>query len=111
MTEKAQEKSGSKFSGLLAAIKDRNEEDEPARIDQTVAGNESNVDIINGSVIGTKRGRPRGKRSNADFVQVTAYIGKQTHREVKIALLGEEKGREFSELVENLLSEWLKERQ
>lgn len=56
------------------------------------------------------KGRPKGKRSNPDFEQVTAYIRKQTHQGVKIALLQEGEDREFSELVEELLSEWLQTR-
>ena len=52
--------------------------------------------------------RPPGKRRNPDFEQVTAYIRKQTHQGVKIALLQEGQGQEFSELVENLLAGWLK---
>ena len=56
------------------------------------------------------RGRPRGKRSDPDFDQVTAYIRKQTHQGTKIALLQEGRGREFSELVEDLLAKWLKAR-
>lgn len=47
-----------------------------------------------------------GKRSDDDYRQVSAYIRKDTHQRVKIALLQEE--REFSELVEELLSGWLK---
>ena len=54
-----------------------------------------------------KRGRPPGKRSNPDFEQITAYIRKDTHQGVKIVLLQEGKGQEFSELVEKLLSGWL----
>lgn len=54
-----------------------------------------------------KRGRPRGKRSHPDFEQVSAYISKSTHLSVKIALLQEGRGREFSELVEELLGQWL----
>ena len=46
-----------------------------------------------------------GKRSDNDYRQVSAYIRKDTHQRVKIALLQEE--REFSELVEELLSSWL----
>ena len=54
-----------------------------------------------------KRGRPPGKRSHPDFEQITAYIRKDTHHAVKIALL--KNGRkEFSELVEELLHLWLK---
>jgi len=54
-----------------------------------------------------RRGRPRGKRSHPDFEQVSAYISRRTHLSVKIALLQEGQGREFSELVEELLSQWL----
>jgi hypothetical protein len=57
-----------------------------------------------------KLGRPAGKRTDPAFVQVTAYIRKDTHRDVKIELLREGKGREFSELIEQLLSDWLKRR-
>ena len=53
-------------------------------------------------------GRRRGKRSNPDYEQVTCYIRKQTHKHVKIALLRSGKGKEFSELVEDLLFDWLK---
>ena len=56
------------------------------------------------------RGRPRGKRSDPDFDQVTAYIRKHTHQGAKIALLQEGRGQEFSELVEDLLAEWLRAR-
>ncbi|MFW6295643.1 MAG: hypothetical protein ACOC04_00470 [Halothece sp.] len=55
-----------------------------------------------------KRGRPKGKRSNPDYEQVTAYIKKETHRQTKIALLQQGEQQEFSELVEHLLTEWLR---
>ncbi len=54
--------------------------------------------------------RPPGKRRNPDFEQVTAYIRKETHHQVKLALLWELKDRQFSDLVEELLSTWLKDR-
>jgi len=49
-----------------------------------------------------------GKRRDADYKQVSAYIRKDTHFKVKLALLQE--GREFSELVEELLGEWVASR-
>lgn len=55
-------------------------------------------------------GRPTGKRSDGEHVQVTAYIRKETHRLTKMALLQEQKDRDFSELVEELLTKWLKSR-
>jgi hypothetical protein len=57
-----------------------------------------------------KRGRPSGKRSDPDYVGFTTYIRKDTHHEVKLALLQEKEGRELSELVEELLTGWLKSR-
>jgi hypothetical protein len=50
-------------------------------------------------------GRPRGKRSNPDYSQVTCYIKKETHKSVQRVLL--EKEKEFSELIQELLEEWL----
>jgi len=55
------------------------------------------------------RGRPKGKRSDPDFEQVTAYIRKDTHRQVKMALLAQGQNREFSELTQALLSAWLEQ--
>jgi hypothetical protein len=49
-----------------------------------------------------------GKRSDSAYKQVSAYIRKDTHQRVKIALLQEE--REFSELIEELLGGWLNAR-
>ncbi len=61
-----------------------------------------------------KRGRGRppgdagGKRSSADYTQAQAYITRELHRKVKAQLALED--REYSELVEELLAEWLKKR-
>jgi hypothetical protein len=53
------------------------------------------------------KAKTKGKRSDPDYEQVSAYIRKETYRNVKIALLQEEEKRDFSDLVETLLSEWL----
>jgi hypothetical protein len=88
----------SKFQGVIDAAKSR---------EDTAAAKPASL------AVSTKRlgkGRPPGKRSDPDFEQVTAYIRKHTHQGVKIALLQEGKGQEFSELVEGLLAKWLKSR-
>jgi hypothetical protein len=54
-----------------------------------------------------RKGRPPGKRSNPAFEQVTAYIPGDLYRKVRIGLLEDAKGQEFSELVADLLSAWL----
>jgi hypothetical protein len=59
---------------------------------------------------GRKPGRPRGKRSHPGYVQVTAYIPSDLHHNIKLALLQDRKGQEFSVLVEGLLETWLRSR-
>jgi hypothetical protein len=51
--------------------------------------------------------RPLGKSSDPAFTKFTTYIRKTTHRAAKMRLVGED--RELSDLVEDLLSQWLKE--
>ncbi|CAN5692887.1 hypothetical protein BH24ACI1_BH24ACI1_13820 [soil metagenome] len=46
-----------------------------------------------------------GKRSNPDYTQITAYIRKNTHEDVMRKIY---KQQEFSELLEELLINWLK---
>jgi hypothetical protein len=89
----------SKFDKLLDTAKGR---------DKT-SSKKSSASAATGSA-SKRRGRPTGKRSDPDFEQTTAYIRKDTHRNVKIALLEEGEEREYSELVEELLSKWLKAR-
>jgi hypothetical protein len=58
-----------------------------------------------------KRGRPKvGKRSNAAYTQITAYIRTSTHKNVKIALIQEGR-RDMGELIDALLSQWLEAQQ
>ena len=51
-------------------------------------------------------GRPPGKRRQADYKQISAYIRKDTHRAAMIRLAQD--GSELSDLVESLLADWLK---
>jgi hypothetical protein len=52
-------------------------------------------------------GRPRGKRSDPTFDQVTAYVPHGLYHRVRLALLEDDQGQEFSELVAELLTGWL----
>lgn len=56
-----------------------------------------------------KRGRPPGKRTHPDYQQVTVYLPRALYDQVKIKLIQEGR-KEFSELVENLLINWLYKR-
>lgn len=56
-------------------------------------------------------GRPKtGKRSNADFRQVSAWVRRDTYTRVKARLFNKEHEREFSDLVQTLLEDWLRAR-
>jgi hypothetical protein len=62
------------------------------------------------SVSGRRPGRPKGgKSSNPEFVQVTAYVEESVHLAVKKALL-DVKNLDFSDLVNDLLTKWVKSR-
>lgn len=54
------------------------------------------------------RVRRRGKRTDPEFVQVTAYVRQETYRRARIKLLESTKPQEFSEVVEDLLTKWLR---
>ena len=56
------------------------------------------------------RGRPRGKRSDPTFDQVSAYLPHALYHRVRLELMKDDKGQEFSELVHELLADWLKRR-
>lgn len=115
----------SKFTGLLAQARNRTgeedpEEEEVAALPPAPASGSApaattpaparrasvSSALPEGEV--PARGRPRnGKRSDPAYTQITAYILKKTHQDVKVALLREGKGRELSEVVEECLAAWL----
>lgn len=84
----------SKFAGVLRAAKG----------DETPP--EAELPIP--TVFKATRGRPKGKRSDPSFEQVTAYIRKETYRQTKVALLQADDNRDFSQLVEELLCAYLR---
>ncbi len=52
------------------------------------------------------RSTTRAKRDDPDYKQALAYVRRDTHKKVMAALLTQE--RKFSDLVEELLTKWLK---
>lgn len=54
-----------------------------------------------------EQAKPLAKSADPAFMKFTTYIKKTTHRAVKMRMVSAE--REMSELVEDLLSGWLKE--
>jgi hypothetical protein len=53
------------------------------------------------------KGRPLGKRSDPAWKLYSHFLKKQTHREATNILRNEENGRDLSDVLEQLLEEWL----
>ncbi len=83
----------SKFAGVLKSVKGA----------ETASKAESTPTLVT-----VRRGRPKGKRSDPSYEQVTAYIQKETYRRTKMALLQNRDDRDFSQLVEDLLCTYLR---
>lgn len=116
-----------KFGAILSAAKSRQVEPEPAAPPETEPVQEQQEQMAPPAIApptpassetvsepqpvtspaAKQKGRPRGKRSDPDYEQVTAYVRRETYRKTKIALLQRGDQREFSDLVEALLNEWL----
>lgn len=87
----------SKFEGIFSA--------KPLEAKKTASKQPEKPKMRDKTEIKTKKDKRVGKRSHPDYAQVTAYVRKDTHDEVMRSIY---KRREFSELVEELLIEWLK---
>jgi hypothetical protein len=92
---------GSKFSGLKAMREKRNQDAEVQPTPEVTPESAPVADPPRRKV-----GRPPGKRSNPDYQQVTVLLHAQTYLEVRKRLL--EQRTEVSDLINDLLSEWLK---
>jgi hypothetical protein len=89
----------SKFDGLRAATNARKRKSPVKRQAAT-----STSETISNT---KKRGRPRGKRTNPDYVQTSIYLHRTTLSSAKIALLEDGRIQDLSELVGHLLAQWL----
>ena len=56
-------------------------------------------------------GRPPGKRSDPEYKQYSVLLKKQTHRKVTSILRDQEDGPDVSELLQQLLEQWLLQQQ
>lgn len=89
-------KSRSRFSDLLTAEREPEPEAFEPKPESTGAPREP----------GERRpGRPRGRRSSADYRSVTTFLHADTYRRTRAELAAS--GGEFGELVDSLLREWL----
>jgi hypothetical protein len=90
----------SKFSGALAKLKQRpasppaaKRSDPPSREAAPPRG----------------KGRPPGKRSDPDYQPTTVLLRKQTKKTAGRLLEDADMGQDLSELIEQLLTEWIQQ--
>ncbi len=88
--------SGSKFSGVLARLKDAPPEERVALPSPPPPQPET-----------TRIGRPPGKRSDPDWSARTILMNRHTHKNVQRILLETDDERDLSELVDELLRSWI----
>jgi hypothetical protein len=91
----------SKFTGALANLK-KSQVKEPA-IEPSI----DEPSIILEPSIERGRGRPRAKSSDPDYQSTTVILRKLTKRRAAHLLEDREMGKDLSELIEELLTEWL----
>ena len=56
-------------------------------------------------------GRPPGKRSDPEYKQYSVLLKRQTHRQVTMILRDQEDSPDVSELLQQLLEQWLEKQQ
>ena len=86
----------SKFSGFLSKAREL-PADEPAELEPPV----------HETVVTRGRGRPRSKSSDPEYQPTTVILRKTTKRRAAHLLEDREMGKDLSELIEELLTEWL----
>lgn len=94
----------SKFSGMLknrkkskvaSTVEDLQSKETAIKEDSSTDNNQKKV------------GRPKGKRSNPNYTQISTFINKENYSSAKIRLIKEGKKRDFGDLVDELLEQWL----
>jgi hypothetical protein len=87
----------SKFSGFLTKARPLPEDEPP----------ESQPPAMHETSVARGRGRPRSKSSDPEYQPTTVILRKVTKRRAAHLLEDREMGKDLSELIEELLSEWL----
>lgn len=92
----------SKFDGLISAK--TKQDTKTSTSVKTTRTMPSAAVAVNTAKQKNGKARTPGKRSDPDYTQITAYIKKDTHENVMRKIY---KRKEFSELIEELLTDWM----
>jgi hypothetical protein len=108
----ADKKKGGRFANLARQARGEEEEIPEPQQPQPIQEPQVEQELENPT---KKRGRPSGRRSDPDYTQISAYIPLDLLHEVQDLLLQERRrkrlrsGVDVSGLVENLLTDWVKQ--
>jgi outer membrane murein-binding lipoprotein Lpp len=94
----------SKFSGMLKNRKKTKAASTVEDLQSKEAAIKEDISTDNNQ---KKVGRPKGKRSNPNYTQISTFINKENYESAKIRLIKEGKKRDFGDLVDELLEQWL----
>jgi hypothetical protein len=96
----------SKFAGALARLKQPAAEPPP---EEPAVQERLPIPVPAAVTTGGGKGRPpTGKRSNPEWSRYTVLLRKVTHKRASRRLQDLDKGQDLSELVDDLLTQWLK---
>jgi hypothetical protein len=90
----------SKFSGALANIR-------KPRVNPSIEESTVDESPVHATPTERGRGRPRAKSSDPAYQPTTVILRKVTKRKAAHLLEDREMGKDLSELIEELLTEWL----
>lgn len=82
-------KDGSRFDDLISTVRSRTQEEMPQPTESKPVR--------------------KTKSTDPDYIRTTIYLPKQLHKKLKAAAVDED--REMSEIIEELVNQWLKSRE
>jgi hypothetical protein len=94
----------SQFDGLLSIKTNQKTEAKPKP-------KSTNFAAVNPPLLESPDGKQMAKSRHSDYTQTSIYIKKETLTAVKKTLLDDKQNRDFSELVEELLTGWVRKNQ
>jgi hypothetical protein len=96
----------SKFTGVLAKLKEPPKEIPEAMLAEERAMHDAPSNTLDTPPV-RGRGRPRSKSSDPDYQSTTVILRKLTKRKAARLLEDQEAGQDLSDLIEELLFEWI----
>jgi hypothetical protein len=102
--------------GALASLRQRSPDTDREPMSALIKSPPTDTDAITAPVANPaeeparRRGRPAGKRSNPEWKLYSHFLKKRTQREATAVLQAEDNGRDLSDVLQQLLEQWVAQR-